>query len=477
MGNKNSSIRSRKVKVLLLGIIGILVLIGVSFFQTAQDVPQAQQVREGADRIRSIAHITDIHFDPYFDPTLVPQLLKADSAQWEKIFASSTVTGFGTIGTSETNYALLVNALKSLYENSKDADFIIFTGDFIAHDFDSTFATFAKNGESYSAFVDETFTFLAMMFNKYIPGKRIYFSLGNNDSDVGDYEIIPDGAFLHETADILSDRWIKDPFNQKSFNDTYPTGGYYSIMPLGIPGTRIISLNTNFFSAKYVNKVSFDPGAQQLDWLEKQLAQAQQNKEKVWLMYHIPPGANVYSSIGKKQYVPMWQQTYNDRFVGILKTYTSVLTAGFLGHTHMDDFRLLTQGQPQQAIVYFKIGPAISPQFGNNPGYQQMTFDPRAFTLLDYTVFYLNLDINPPSAAFQSEYSFGKTYSQTIITPATILSTYLSFNTDPARQKLYMNFYGVSVTNKPQMTTDTFKPYWCGIGNLVQADYSSCEGF
>src|SRR6476620_1845230 len=33
--------------------------------------------------------LSDFHFDPFSDPTLVPRLVQADAGQWQEIFASA----------------------------------------------------------------------------------------------------------------------------------------------------------------------------------------------------------------------------------------------------------------------------------------------------------------------------------------------------------------------------------------------------
>ena len=40
------------------------------------------------------------------------------------------------------------------------------------------------------------------LFRKAYPGVRIYPTLGNNDSDCGDYAVAPNGAFLANFRDV-----------------------------------------------------------------------------------------------------------------------------------------------------------------------------------------------------------------------------------------------------------------------------------
>lgn len=50
--------------------------------------------------------ISDVHFNPFYDPSLVPRLVQADVQEWEGIFAGSQVTAVSTYG-SDVNYPLL----------------------------------------------------------------------------------------------------------------------------------------------------------------------------------------------------------------------------------------------------------------------------------------------------------------------------------------------------------------------------------
>jgi hypothetical protein len=432
--------------------------------------------------------VSDIHFNPYYDPSLVPQLIKADASQWEPVFIKSTVKGFGVPGKDETNYPLLVSALQSMAQTAEKTDFVIFSGDFLAHNFDTQFLTDVQSGENYSGFVKKTISFLALMFSKYLPGQRVYFCLGDSDNDAGEYQTAPGGTFLHDTATIFATNFIKDTENQKSFNQTYPAGGYYTITPPNSPNTSIISLNTNFFSVQYnAVKADDDPGKKELDWFADQLKDAKKHGRKVWLLLHIPPGVNVSGTVSKNQYVPMWKTQYNDRFVQLIKENAALITGSFAGHTHMDDFRVLFQlpapertptrtpaQAPAQALSFIRICPALSPQFGNNPGYQQFRYDRKGFSLIDYDTYWLNLGVtDPATAVWQKEYRFSVAYGQNEITANSFLAVYNALDTNPTWRGLYTNYYNVGNLSLPVITDANFKAYRCGIGNWTEDGFTA----
>lgn len=422
----------------------------------------------------NIAHISDIHFNPFYDTSLCAQLIAEDATEWESIFRTSKITGYGSLNSSETNFNLLVSSLENLAETANQPDFIIFTGDFIAHDFQAKFKENSDPGDNYDQFVAKVFTFIAGQFIKYFPDTPVYFSLGNNDSYSGDYAIQAGGAFLKDTTDILAP-WFKDDANKKAFEATYPAGGYFKIDPPGSDNTVIISLNTIFFSPKYPG--GDEPALKELAWFEEQLKEARIGGRKVWLLLHIPPGANVYGTVKYNTYSSMWVDAFNTGFMQLLKAYASEISAGYCGHTHMDDFRLLiSRGVKPKPLAFIRISPAISPQFGNNPGFQRIVYNPGAFTLTDSTFYFLNLTIADPSTAqWGKEYSFGATYNQSRITAATLLSVYNAMRSDAETRQAYMTYYNVSDTTSPAITEANFKAYWCGIGAWTAVEYEACN--
>ena len=433
-------------------------------------VPEAPSARD------KVAHISDIHFNPFFDVTLMARLIKYGPDQWEAIFASSTVEGYGTYGKNETNYNLLKVSLENMAAVYKNPDFVIFTGDFIAHEFHDRFKT-ANNGslEGLDPFIKKTVTFMVLMFKRYFPNVPVYFSLGNNDSYAGDYLLAPAGQFLKDTTSIVSVNWLYSGANKTSFSTTYPIGGYYTVVPPNLQNARVISLNTIFFSVKFqTDFTEYDPAEKQLEWFEAQLKAAKVKNEKVWLLLHIPPGTNVYSTLHDNQYKSFWKTAYNAKFLKLVTTYSSVFTAGFAGHTHMDDFRLVfdRSAEPLKAAMFIHICPAVSPQFGNNPGFRYLDNAPGTFSVNNYEVYYLDLGIETPGE-WAKEYSFKKTYGQTGVNAASMQAVYSAIKDDMTKRTDYMNYYDVN--HRQALTPENFNAYWCGIGNLQQDDFEECN--
>ena len=129
---------------------------------------------------------------------------------------------------------------------------------------------------------------------------KILLTPGNNDDYCSDYSIEANGAFLHDTAGRASALAMEG----ERFRATWKSLGSYSVEHPTLQGVRILSLNTIFWSDKY-RAASFSHGCATLNstaardlltWLESQLADAEQSHEKVWLMFHIPPGIDGWAT-------------------------------------------------------------------------------------------------------------------------------------------------------------------------------------
>ena len=99
----------------------------------AQAMQAAPGKQPGASSDRgTIAHLSDIHFDPFYDPSLIAELIDKPADAWEGVFESSQINGYGTAG-KDSNYTLMKSAFADMAartDRGRKLDFIIFTGDF-----------------------------------------------------------------------------------------------------------------------------------------------------------------------------------------------------------------------------------------------------------------------------------------------------------------------------------------------------------
>jgi sphingomyelin phosphodiesterase acid-like 3 len=162
-----------------------------------------------------------------------------------------------------------------------------------------------------------------------------------------------------------------------------------------------------------------------LVWLESSLAAAEQANEKVWLLFHIPPGVDAsatrhkYESLANehtappgavcsKAVVPFWSPTWTSQFDSLLQNYKDTVIASFAGHTHTDDFRLI--GNPGSKEEFVFINPPITPIDGRNPAFRIVTFNSDG-SLADQSTYYLTNLRNASSKTkgrWRKEYRFSQ---------------------------------------------------------------------
>lgn len=433
----------------------------------------------------TVVSLSDIHFNPFYDNTLVGRLIESDYRKWKAIFSSSNVRGYGGYS-ADTNFNLLNSALDNAQRISPRPDFIIISGDFLAHGLHSTYVSLSgsKDPAALASFIDKTIAFITLMISERFPNTPVYPALGNNDSYCGNYQIEPSGQFLARTAQTWKSL-IKGTSNVDSFLRSFPVNGSYVISVPGSRGHRLIVLNTVLLSRNYVNSCGnpqSNPAQDELVWFEAQLQKASAARERVWLLYHILPGIDVFATVDGRLFdnpTLNFTGSYNQQFLDLLSRYSSTIANSFVGHTHMDSFQLIGQGMAKKATSMVTITPSISPVYGNNPGFKVFTYDRQSAGLLDYSTYYLNLGASNAKTIFREswskEYSFSTTYRHSSIDPLSLQATYLLMPIDFYWSLTsYSTFYNVSNTASPVINQMNWPAYWCGIGYLTAAQYTKC---
>ena len=383
--------------------------------------------RARAEPAGTFALVSDVHFNPFDPPSLGAELASADVADWPARLATAA-SGARSPHGADTNAALLASALDAIGSAAAGTDFAIVTGDFLAHAFEKK-AGDALRGDAaaVSDMAIGTPLYVAGAVGAALPGKPAFASFGNTDSDCGDYDIVPAGAYLAATKESV--RRLAGPDRVAAdFDATWDAGGYYAARHPTVPDTLIVSLNDVLWSVDY--RDACGPGgeaaaAAMLDWLRALLARQKAAGGHVWMIHHIPWGIDPYSTDRARgatcaaRVVPFMREPFASGFLDALRDNAGVVTASFSGHVHFDDYRLLADasGAPVGAD---KIVPAISPIFGQNPGFQIFDYDAATGVPTDFTTWYLaNLEDSAP-ADWRPEYRFGETYRLGPYSPASV---------------------------------------------------------
>lgn len=430
----------------------------------------------------AFAHISDIHFNPFDPPTLAGKLATTEPAQWPAQFAGLGDRKMSRYG-EDTNYSLLASAAAAIARTAADADFAVVTGDFLVHNFQNLAAR-SLGAASTPRTVDElavkTTLFVAEEMRRAFPGKPVFLTLGNNDSSCGDYKLDPGGAYLRETRDTV--RALAGDFVEADFDETYLAGGYYAARHPTVPNTLILVVNDVLWSAEYQNAcgtTGLAPGEAELAWLGERLKRQQEAGGKVWLAHHIPIGIDPYSTAHSSaatcsaKVTPFLKEPFASAYVGLLRQYSGTITGFFTGHVHFDDYRLLLDAKGE-AVVLDKIAPAISPIFGQNPGFHLFTYDRQSGVPTDFSTIYLaNLEQAEAAEAgdWLFEYSFAKTYGQPNYSLDSVEALWKSLATAGPVQDTFRRLYNV---DRGALNAATLSAYTCAMAHPDPQSFAAC---
>jgi sphingomyelin phosphodiesterase acid-like 3 len=415
--------------------------------------------------------VSDIHFNPFADPAIVTRLEAAEVAEWESILASSAITAFSTYG-SDLNEPLFRSAMEEMRKQAPSPAFVLISGDFLAHDFQQNYQKYAtdKSQAAYTDFVRKTNEYIASKFRKAYPGVRIYPTLGNNDSNCGDYAVAPDGVFLKEFRDIWS-----PIVKSRSFDRRFATGGYYHADVPSLKNVRIIALNTNFFSTKYNNPCGTpgadarpDAGMKELAWLDAELLMARAEGKRVWLLFHIPPGMDVYDTVQYGGACPtpnaqtFWKDEYTQKYLAITARHRATILGSFAGHTHQDEFRFASGD-------FIHITPSVTPIFGNNPSFEVVDVE-RNGSINGYKTWHL------PNVAlpWAYEYSFDTAYAKSKYDTASLTEIAARIGNDEAMRQRYFGYSSSGSAKSTAGALAKWQGYWCGLTAMAANAFTEC---
>jgi sphingomyelin phosphodiesterase acid-like 3 len=459
--------------------------------------------------------LSDIHLDPFHDPAKLPQLRKAPVASWQAILdappTATQVADFTSLQSTcgargiDTPAALLEASLKAAHTQQPHPIFVTVSGDLMAHQFDCRFHTLAPEATpaDYSAFAAKTVAFVALRLRQTFPGIPVYLALGNNDSGCKDYREDPNSAYLQADGNSFASAAAPKhdaltTANRAAIQSEFSHYGDYNIA-LPIPHTRLIVLQDIFESKKYTacdGTETNDPTTAQTTWLRTQLTNARAAHEHVWIMAHIPPGIDAYTTFTKGRNVcttgdngkPTKAEMFlsSEDLASVIAGFPDTIRLALFGHTHMDEMRVYTS--PDGTPIPGKLVPSITPVNGNNPAFTVAEVDPRTATLKDYTVFAATKPANWDTApTWHEEYRFSTTYNLPDLSGPSLAKLTASFLADktsstPASQA-FQRFYfvgdpiantGISGNLKAAAMKVVWPAYGCSITQATQAGFKSC---
>jgi sphingomyelin phosphodiesterase acid-like 3 len=435
--------------------------------------------------------LSDIHFDPFRDPAKVSTLAAAPVSGWRSILDSPASpdreTGLAALEKScptrgeDTDEALFVSSLRAIAVQARGSRFVTVAGDLMAHSFDCKFrALFPRaSGADYSSFSVKTMDFVLAQLRAALPGVPVYAALGNNDSGCGDYQLDPRSQFLAQAANSFTAD-VPAPEQEQARADFAALGDYSAALPAPFKHTRILALDDLFESRRYTGcsgKPNPAPAVEQIAWLRRRLDAARAAGDKVWIVGHIPPGIDPFSTATHRVNVCAGQQPQiflsSSALPDAIAPYGDVVRLVLFAHTHMDEMRMLAPSTPGNAPVAIKLTPSISPIDGNLPSFTLAHVDAATATLADYSVV---ASSDMAGSAWATEYDFAKAYGKSSYTAATVTQLIAGFRADPtARTPASQTYIRNYFVRDASLAIQAYWPqYSCALANYTAEGYRSC---
>lgn len=402
-------------------------------------------------------HVSDLHLDPTYhiteDPTKVCYSSKGVPASNPGLFGDFMC---------DSPYTLIQSAFRHMTQVSPQPDFMIWTGDSPPH---------VPAGELSTDIVIQVISNMTETIREYFPTMPVYPALGNHDYWPQDQFPTSTNTIYQAVAKI----W--EPWLQPHSLLTLREGGFYC--QLVRPGLRVLSLNTIlYYSPNEVTVNETDP-AGQFQWLQDTLDMAGQNREKVFIIGHVPVGYLPYA-----RGTTAIRETYNERLVAIFRNYSHVVAGHFYGHTHRDSVMVLLdhKGKPVNSMF---VAPAVTPiksvyePYSNNPAFRMYHYDSKDHGLLDIWQYYLNLtEANQEMKAdWALEYIMTESFGLKDVQPQSLLQLALSFQLPQTKTfDKYFNHFMVSYNTSVVCEGHCKTTQVCSVLSLDHHSYYQCIG-
>jgi len=271
---------------------------------------------------------------------------------------------YGAAGKCDGNLEVLKSLAKEI--KSKNIDFILFTGDFSAHD------VWEINQDDIIRITQISVDTIVEEIGSDIP---IYPAIGNHEKAPPDVFFGSETVLLHGLSKIF-----KNYLTQEAYDD-FSQYGYFSMLHKNT-NLRMVSLNCVLCNSMNFNLIGDSLQVTKMfKWLENVLEKAEKNNERIYLLDHI----SMFSS----------QHSYDCtiRLKILLERYKNIISGYFSGHSHRDELTLVKEYQnPKKYSVINYICPSLTTYPEYWPSYRIYQADSETKFVTDYIQWRLNLD-------------------------------------------------------------------------------------
>ncbi|KAF7647303.1 hypothetical protein LDENG_00174420 [Lucifuga dentata] len=349
-------------------------------------------------------HITDLHWDPTYKLTDDPELVCASSGKRPAANAGK----YGDY-VCDSPWDLINSSVYAMKDILPHPDFIVWTGDDTPH---------VPNEDLGEEMVLHIISNLTHIINQVFPNTKVYSAMGNHDYHPKNQLPAAQNYIYDQIARMWQD-WLS-PESQ----GTFKKGGYYSEKLLNQTGVRMLVLNTNLYYDQNNLTKDMDDPADQFSWADQVLTDAANNKEKVYIIGHVPPGF-----FEKKRSKPWFRPKFNTQYLELIQKHHSVILGQFFGHHHTDSFRMFYNSDGSPISVMF-LSPGVTPwettlpgvvDGANNPGIRVFEYDMQTLLVKDVVTYYLNLtQANVARARWEKEYRLTESFRVPDASPASM---------------------------------------------------------
>ena len=347
---------------------------------------------------------------------------------------------------ADTNVPLLESTIAAMQRAEPNPPVVVLAGDYLGHaKYDPATATAVVTG-------------LARRFDRAFPRAQFVLALGNEDSACGDYGMAPDAPFLKAVATAwapLVNRHGAAP----GFARTFAHDGFYTAT-LPVPGLRAVVVDDIFWSPRYHRCGGSQTGrAETLAELAGALST--QPTLRTWLLLHIPPGVDAFSTLHlahRMAVVPFLDSDPRAQLTALVDDPGNHVALVIGGHAHRFTYRLVDAGHAHPAPML--LVPAVSPIFRNNPSFLRV--DVTAAGTIANAREYSLVRGNWTAVGDLRELGLAA-----FTTPA-LLDLQARLTRDPALRARFADLYVGGAA--PEITEGNWRTYWCaGRGTGVSA--------
>ena len=150
-----------------------------------------------------------------------------------------------------------------------------------------------------------------------------------------------------------------------------------------------------------------------------------------------------------------------------MHTYGYLVKIVLAGHTHTDEFRVLSDSELSHAVA-FRITPAISPIYRNNPAFSVLKYNPGSGDVTDIDTYYLDVSNGIIGQRYwKHEYSFADTYGCPLFNPQNLLTLAARILDKPDVRSVFARYYSALA---PLQIDSKNWPVYCGAQTIFTAE-------